>query len=220
MNTATGVVIFAAGAAIGSFVSWHIFRKQHEQLIQEMDDMIRNYEERIELDKEALDKAMGNIGYKTESEENPAGKNPENKVDPVAEGLRKVGEAANKLHESIVRPLTATEDSLEVPELDDEYERDPYIITEEQFDEYQPEGTEHDDFDKIALSYFADRFLVNELGDLVDDVAAVVGFEALNKFDDRKVNTVFVRNERLQTDFEIVRDLRNYADVDQPNTSP
>jgi hypothetical protein len=44
----------------------------------------------------------------------------------------------------------------------------------------------------------------------VDDV---VGFESLNRFGEYEDDSVFVRNDRLKCDYEILLDRRKYSDV-------
>ena len=47
----------------------------------------------------------------------------------------------------------------------------------------------------------------------VDDVDEIVGEESLNHFGEYEDDSVFVRNDRLKCDYEILLDQRNYSDV-------
>ena len=48
---------------------------------------------------------------------------------------------------------------------------------------------------------------------VVDDVEEIVGEESLTHFGEYEDDSVFVRNDRLKCDYEILLDQRNYSDV-------
>lgn len=81
----------------------------------------------------------------------------------------------------------------------------PYIIPPEEFDE--------NGFQTEILTYFEDEVLVNEYGDVIDNVDELISKDSLEHFGEYENDSVFVRNEELETDFEIQRDSRNYNDV-------
>lgn len=86
----------------------------------------------------------------------------------------------------------------------------PYIIAPEQFQEY---GT---DYTVISLTYFKDDILTDDnLGVMSDeDVANSIGDrEVLTHFGEYEDDSVFVRNERLKVEYEILKDQRTYAEV-------
>lgn len=82
----------------------------------------------------------------------------------------------------------------------------PYVIAPEEFGEF-------DEYEQIGLTYYADHILTDENDELVEDVDDVVGFESLNRFGEYEDDSVFVRNDRLKCDYEILLDQRKYSDV-------
>lgn len=85
----------------------------------------------------------------------------------------------------------------------------PYIITH---DEYFAAERE---YDTVRLTYFeADDTLINEHDAIVDDVDALIGEPHLVRFGsgskDHKI--VYIRNEKLETDFEVVKDKGSYLE--------
>lgn len=83
----------------------------------------------------------------------------------------------------------------------------PYTITPELFVQDKKE------YDKITLEYYDDGFLVEEISsDIVSDIASVVGYDSLNKFGEYEEDVAYVRNDVLETDYEIIRQHCNYAD--------
>ena len=82
----------------------------------------------------------------------------------------------------------------------------PYVIPPEEFGEF-------DDYEKIGLTYYADQVLTDNDDELVEDIEDTVGFDSLNRFGEYEDDSVFVRNDRLKCDYEILLDQRKYSDV-------
>jgi hypothetical protein len=85
-------------------------------------------------------------------------------------------------------------------------EDQPYVIPPEDFGEL-------DDYEKISLTYYADRVLADDNDELVENVEDIVGFESLDSFGEYEYDSVFVRNDRLKCDYEILLDQREFSDV-------
>lgn len=82
----------------------------------------------------------------------------------------------------------------------------PYVITPDDFNEYN-------DYDKISLTYYDDGLLADDDDILIEDVEMTVGSDSLKRFGEFEDDAVFVRNDTRRCDYEILRDLRKYADV-------
>lgn len=82
----------------------------------------------------------------------------------------------------------------------------PYVISPDEFGEFE-------EYERITLTYYADQLLVDEDDELVEDVDKTVGFESLKHFGEYEEDCVFVRNDGLCCDYEILLDERNYMDV-------
>ena len=91
--------------------------------------------------------------------------------------------------------------SKEVDELEDK----PYVISPDEFGE--------NDYTQISLTYYSDGVLADENDDVVEDVDKYVGIESLSHFGEYEDDSVFVRNDRLGVDYEILLDVRNYSDI-------
>ena len=72
---------------------------------------------------------------------------------------------------------------------------------------------ELDEYETIDLVYYADKVLTDDDDQLVEDINNVVGFSSLESFGVYEDDAVFVRNDRLKCDYEILLDQRNYWDV-------
>ena len=77
-------------------------------------------------------------------------------------------------------------------------------------DEY---GTVYE-HDCIELTLFADGVLVDDGYEVIDNVDEIVGKSNVCRLKDSDDDSIWVRNPVLKADYEIVKDVRNYADVD------
>lgn len=81
----------------------------------------------------------------------------------------------------------------------------PFVIPPEEFGE--------NDYETVSLTYYADGVLTDEYGDIIENVDHIVGVDSLNHFGEYEDDSVFVRNNELELDYEILMDYRNYSDV-------
>lgn len=88
----------------------------------------------------------------------------------------------------------------------------PYVIKPEEF------GEEFD-YDAETLRYYADGVLADDWGNVIDNVDELVGVESLTHFGEYEEDSVFVRNDDLKSDYEILLDLRNYSDICSLNSN-
>ena len=82
----------------------------------------------------------------------------------------------------------------------------PYIISPDEFaGDYE--------FDTVDVTYFADGVLCDENNVPLEDIENTIGNDAVRHFGEYENDAVYVRNERLKCDYEILRDERKYADL-------
>ena len=84
----------------------------------------------------------------------------------------------------------------------------PYIIDVDEF------GM-NEEYDTMCLTYFADGVLVDDSDEVVEDPDVVVGLDNLKIFEEFGASAVYVRNEIWKTDFEILKDDWNWADLQE-----
>ena len=89
---------------------------------------------------------------------------------------------------------------------DESMEYRPHVIPPEDFGE----GC---DYETVSLTYYADGVLTDVYDNVIEDVDDLVGEESLDHFGEYEEDSVFVRNDAKETDYEILRDERNYSDV-------
>ena len=85
----------------------------------------------------------------------------------------------------------------------------PYLLTVQEF------MADGDDYDKLTVTYFEeDDTLVDDRDEVVPD-KSVVGDGTFERFGhgSGSPDIVYVRNEQIQTDFEIIRDKQSYHEM-------
>ena len=177
-------VIFAVGAAGGSAVTWKLVKDKYEKLAQEEIDSV----------KEVFSKRKSETESQDETEEPETGKDVMSKDSTIVEYadlLRKQGYNNN---------LNKKGKEKESDEM-----KEPYVITPDEF-------VDGEEYEKITLIYYADNVLADEDDDLVNNVEDIIG-DALSHFGEYEEDAVYVRNEQLRAEYEILKDLRTYAEV-------
>ena len=97
---------------------------------------------------------------------------------------------------------------IEQPKVQTMLEDEPYIIDVDEF------GM-NEEYDTMCLTYFADGVLVDDSDEVVEDPDVVVGLDNLKIFEEFGASAVYVRNEIWKTDFEILKDDWNWADLQE-----
>lgn len=179
----SNVIIFAVGAAIGSAVTWKLLKTKYEQIAN---DEINEMREEYRDRLEALDA--------WEDTEEYFGQAPGTATTaPVNPDLKEY-----------VRTITESDYNYEDKEDEDMVDK-PYVISPDEFGDL--------DYDMITLCYFEDGAITDDQENLVEDPYGIIGIDPLQHFGEYEKDSVHVRNDALQCDYEILRDTRNYYDI-------
>ena len=79
----------------------------------------------------------------------------------------------------------------------------PYVISPDEYGET-------DDYDLYSYTYYADKVLADENNEPIEDVDQRIGLESLNHFGEYGDDSVYVRNDELKADYEILLDNEKY----------
>lgn len=184
-NKLTNLIIFAAGAAVGSVVTWKMVKTKYEQIAREEIDSVKQvYREMYEEWSDDEDDYSEDIDDTTEYRDY---EKPD--LMEYAAKLKEAGYVGEK----------------EVDNLMDDVSK-PYVIEPDEFGE-------EDDYETVSLIYYADKVLTDENDNIIENVDDVVGIESLEHFGEYEDDSVFVRNDRLKRYYEICLDERNYCDI-------
>lgn len=188
MSKATTFIAFAIGAAAGAATAWYFTKKKYEQIAQEEIDSV----------KETFSKL-----YKREDK---APETVEESTDEKPDEPLSVMDYARKIRQEGYQ----TQDVAEPSEPPQTLYSLPYVIAPESFDEMEGYGV-------LSFTYYSDKTLTDDRDRIVDDLETAVGFsshdELESHFGEHEDDSIFVRDDRLKHDIEILFDHRKYSDV-------
>lgn len=210
-STLKGVLIFVLGAAAGSLATWKLIEKKYKDIAQEEIDSVKDtfskmkkneYPDKLEdyPDFEEFDDS--DDSYDSDDEEPKS----EHKID--RNNKPDIVEYAKILSEASYTNYADRQDKKEKKGVEPvEYER-PYVISPDEFGE-------KDGYENVTLTYYADGVLTDYFDNVISNIDEVVGFDSLDHFGEYEDDAVFVRNEKMETDYEILRDLRDFNESDK-----
>ena len=181
----SAALLFTAGVAVGSLVTWKYFKSKYEVVEDEVEEKTEEADgETEERDPEVLESEMN---YKK---------------PPLKEYVKMVetNGYVPKTH------MEEVEEEIANGEWDDKDVYEPYIIRPDEYGELHA-------YETLSLNYYADGVLTDELDNPIEDVESLVPADFADHFGEYDDNVVHVRNDNLECDYEILRDLRKFTDV-------
>lgn len=194
MSKGTTIFAFVLGAAVGSVVTWKIVKTKYEQIIQEEIDSMKEYYSNR---------------YKKLSEQEAT-----DEVEDQVEGQTSINDEYEEYTSTLTDQGYTNYSNINESKGGLKPMKDrPYVISPDEFGE-------KDDYETTSLFYYADRVLAYTTGEPIHDVDAIVGRESLDSFGEYEPDSVYVRNDKLKTDYEILLDEDNYADRGRGSYNP
>lgn len=185
------MILFAAGLIVGGVGTWLVVRKHYEDLANEEIESVKEYykqdltERKEHVRRLGKDKAAmaDSILYRDTVQKTAYSRMSEEDEDMEIE------------KEQVIEPIPDP-----LPE--------PYVIAPEQY------IAEARDFDKVTVTWYVrNKALVSEDDELIE-VETSIGEEALEHFEECGDHlVVYVRNERLEIDYEVILDEDDYYPV-------
>lgn len=184
-------LIFLTGIAVGAAISWKYAETKYKKIA----------EEEIESVKETFENRFKNV----------------KRLEDVAKSVIDISEKEKQQKEVDIKEYTDIIKHAEYVQTEQaDISKDvkegkimadrPYIISPEEFGE-------NPYYDTISLTYYSDKVLTDEDDIEIEDVDGLIGEDSLNHFGEYEDDSVFVRNDELQTDYEILLDERAYYDI-------
>lgn len=208
-NIVKNILIFALGVGVGMVVTKKYCDKAHELESDDYEDDQNVSEEDGDDDENMTFREFyeGETGKPLMEEcDREEYERMRNKYDTITETIEKINYEAEHYNDD-VEPFDASpryngrDDSKDVRE-------DAYFIPEEEFE--CMEDWESDEYTLYADGYITDSYGMPVDNDDIDDM---LGVNFHTKFEQEGSDQVWVRNERLQMDFSIIRDLDNFEEV-------
>lgn len=191
---------FIVGASAGSLITWKFVEKKYKQIAQEEIDSVKEtYAKMRKDDLEAKQADLEAAKAKLHPAESEKVETPKVQPEEVKE------------YEDVITRHNYTSYSNNINEKGGDVMTDrPYIIPPEDFGDYP-------DYETISLTYYNDKVLTDEYNEIVDDIDDLIGEDSLNHFGEYEDDSVFVRNDALKVDYEILLDSANYSDIAPQN---
>lgn len=185
------IAAFALGVIAGSVGTWYILKEKYDRRLQEDIDSVKA---RFTIPKtEPYEGPQDSDEEKRKISEEKAAANHD-KPD--------IAEYAKILSKERYTKYSDSETEAEAPK---EYPA-PYVISPEQFREF-------DDYSVISLMFYADGVLADDDDRIMEDVDSYIGADALTHFGEFEDDSVYVRNDRLKVDYEILLSQKEYSEV-------
>lgn len=187
----SSVIIFCGGVFIGGFLTWDFFKTKYEKIA---DEEIASVKETFEHREPRPDK-----NYKVE--EALKGNDEYINVSPgVAERIVRIIDSNGYRNYSNTAIETGKKGGTADMEL-----KQPYVITPEQYED-------NVDYTKVSLTWYNDEVLEDDWGNVLDP-DDVIGSDALKTFGQYEKDSVFVRDDDEQIDYEVLLDTRSYKET-------
>ena len=187
----SSVIIFCGGVFIGGFITWDFFKIKYEKIA----------DEEIASVKETFEHREPRPGKNYKVEEALKGNDEYINVSPgVAERIIKIIDSNGYRNYS----NTAIETDKKGGTADMELKQ-PYVITPEQYED-------NVDYTKVSLTWYNDEVLEDDWGNVLDP-DDVIGSDALKTFGQYEKDSVFVRDDDEQIDYEVLLDTRSYKET-------
>ena len=180
--------IFAAGAAIGSLVTWRILKSRETEWVEDCDEEFIGEDDYYDDEEEEDDEDDGfNYDFKPDK----------NEMKVMNETVKNLGYTEYSKKKKNKKSKNKDEDDDEIV---------PYVISPDDFGETG--------YETVSLTYYSDNVLADDYDEVVEDAELLIGNYALDRFGEYEEDIVHVRNDVNQTDYEICRVNEKFSDVD------
>lgn len=182
------ILVFTAGMCTGFFIAWRVLKTQYISLVEEVYPAKKSCSE------------SGSV--KPRSDEEP------NKTHQNRDPSEIEDERLKEKYEKIASPYVGEDKSVQKEKNGGNImnKKQLYIITPEEFGE-------NEDYDTSSLYYYADGVLADVDDSPINDVDNTVGYDSLKTFGKYEDDAVYVRNDILKCDYEIMKSEQYYIDI-------
>lgn len=194
-KTVFGVLTFAAGAVIGSAVTWKLVKTRYEQITQEEINSVKEY----------YGKKFGSDDTEPEEIENENEDDEEKHSIDIYEVKEYLDAVRDAGYDTAVNNDPVMEGGVGMVNI-------PRVIPPTEFGAI--EG-----YEIITLYYYADDVLTDDYGNPIVDVMGMIGINPVDHFGEYEPDSVYVRNDHMKADIEILRDESKSTEIKRLNYS-
>ena len=210
-KTLCSVLMFTAGAVVGSAVTWAVVKTRYKQIADEEIASVK--EEYIELTTTMKNKLKADAVYDESQDIVDTDDYPDVDENSMTAAERVEYNKITAMYRGDKDETDKEGDEWDQDEDEVPYVDGPYVISPDDFS-CSPPG-----YNAEALVYFADGILADDWGKILD-LDETIGEDAVNHFGEYAEDIVYVRNESTEIDYEVTRDPRTYVDMLRTNPNP
>lgn len=181
-----GLLIFVSGVVVGSVVTHELVKTKYEKIANDEINEIREY----------YSKTASHDSDDSEEETEESFDE-----DTMTDYTKMANNYSNNSEKPDLKTLAK-----EVEE-EEGAEDGPHIIEPDEYGSFE-------DYFTVNLTLYADGKLADDMDELVEDIEGTVGVENLKQIGKYEEDALHVRNDELKTDFEILRVLDKYYDLE------
>lgn len=186
------VIVFLAGLTIGSVATWRFAQTKWQKIADdEINEMKEYYSSKYgTCEVENISEEIEKIPFDIEEEDSEYEPTKEEVVDYT----KIASKYSSKEEKPDIKQFVHTEDMV-----------GPRVIDPEEFGD-------NEEYDCVELTYYANGYLVDDVGNLVRDVEEKIGWENLDRFGEYEPDALHIVNDDLKVYYEILRDLDDYKE--------
>lgn len=211
------LLAFIAGAVVGSAVTYMLLRENYEEVESPIEELKKNESTKLEERKNNVEtaKALRKKGYSLNQIAEKMGLGNDSSVrsllnedilityDTDKPSIEEYAEQIGKLNYSQFSKKGTDEEATQK-----ETSSEIHLISPDEYGEL-------DDYDQETLYFYEkDETLIDIYDEILQDEVNIAGTDYMNHFGDYDDNSVFVRNDYLKTDYEIVLVHSSFTDPD------
>ena len=160
-STLSKILIFAAGAAIGSAVTWKLIKTKYEQIANEEIESVKEFFGRDKKEEESESKKYTECAKAL--------------TEGITDGLKEVEKICEENGYTNYSNVKKEEEEMDIDA--------PYVIAPEEFGEL-------DDYETETLTYYKDKVLADDWDNKIENVDDLVGEESLTHFGEYEEDSV------------------------------
>ena len=186
------LLYFVTGAAIGSVVTWKLIEKKYKDLAdEEIESVKETFKNRKQIkinDKETSEKFITKY------------KDSKDKIEDIVSNEKYNIENKEEIDDDECNYTIYVNEGVEVI--------NPHIITPEEFGEYN-------EYKIKTLIYYADNVLTDEDDNPITslEMEEMIGIDSLDHFGEYEDDSVYVRDENNEIDYEILRSEKMFSEI-------
>lgn len=193
----TNFAMFLIGVTVGTAAAWFSLKRYYERIAQEEIDSVK-----------AVYSERKYVNTSTTKDENNNEKQEDNqrKADIARLKPDLVNYAAKLQEEGYINYAEHSKKNIEEKQEESMLNK-PYTISPDDYGE-------NDYYDQISLVYYdGDGVLADDEDEVMEDIEGTVGEDFAEHFGEYEDDSVFIRNDHLRCDYEILKDNRSFSDV-------